>query len=67
MADTNNTDNRGPALNGPPRDNDVNAQISGKLRELYDSVREEAIPDRFLDLLEKLDEAEQNSKLAVKK
>lgn len=34
-------------------------RISRKLRELYDTVREETIPDRFLDLLEKLDEVEQ--------
>lgn len=67
MADITNVDNPGPAPSGPPRDNDINSQISGKLRELYDSVREEAIPDRFLDLLEKLDEAEQKSKPAVKK
>ncbi|WP_303619490.1 NepR family anti-sigma factor [Mariluticola halotolerans] len=37
---------------------DPNSQISQKLRELYSSVQEEAIPDRFLDLLEQLDEAE---------
>ncbi|KJF69879.1 MULTISPECIES: NepR family anti-sigma factor [Rhizobium] len=34
------------------------AVISRKLRELYDAVQEEGIPDKFLDLLEKLDEAE---------
>lgn len=38
---------------------DPNSQISRKLREYYDSVQEETIPDRFLDLLEKLDEAEE--------
>lgn len=38
---------------------DPNGQISRKLRELYDTVQDESIPDRFLDLLEKLDEAEQ--------
>jgi hypothetical protein len=32
--------------------------ISRKLRELYDNVQDEGIPDKFLDLLEKLDEAE---------
>ncbi|MEZ5840771.1 MAG: NepR family anti-sigma factor [Hyphomicrobiales bacterium] len=37
---------------------DPNGQISRKLREFYLSVQEEAIPDRFLDLLERLDEAE---------
>lgn len=37
---------------------DPKSQISRKLRALYDSVQEETIPDRFLDLLEKLDAAE---------
>lgn len=32
--------------------------ISRRLREYYDSVKEETIPDRFLDLLERLDEAD---------
>ena len=35
-----------------------NSQIGVKLRSLYAAVQEEAIPDRFLDLLEKLDQAE---------
>jgi hypothetical protein len=39
-----------------------NASISRKLREFYEAVQEEAIPDRFLDLLERLDEAERNAK-----
>ncbi|ADY67254.1 MULTISPECIES: NepR family anti-sigma factor [Rhizobium/Agrobacterium group] len=38
------------------------AVISRKLRELYDAVQEEGIPDKFLDLLEKLDEAENRAK-----
>ncbi len=38
-----------------------NASISRKLREFYDAVQEEGIPDRFLDLLEKLEEAERNT------
>lgn len=33
--------------------------VSRRLREYYESVKDEAIPDRFLDLLEKLDEADQ--------
>lgn len=32
--------------------------ISRRLREYYDAVKEETIPDRFLDLLERLDEAD---------
>lgn len=38
------------------------AVISRKLRELYDAVQDEGIPDKFLDLLEKLDEAESKAK-----
>ncbi|MFC5757688.1 NepR family anti-sigma factor [Rhizobium sp. GCM10022189] len=37
---------------------DPNNQIGVRLRSLYAAVQEEAIPDRFLDLLEKLDQAE---------
>lgn len=36
-------------------------EISRKLRALYDSVQEEAIPEHLLDLLEKLDQVEQGS------
>ena len=39
-----------------------NASISRKLREFYDAVQEEGIPDRFLELLERLDQAEQAAK-----
>jgi hypothetical protein len=38
-----------------------NASISRKLRDFYDAVQEEGIPDRFLDLLEKLEEAERKT------
>jgi predicted protein tyrosine phosphatase len=37
---------------------DPNNQIGVRLRSLYAAAHEEAIPDRFLDLLEKLDRAE---------
>lgn len=33
-------------------------EIPRKLKEYYDSLQEQAIPDRFLDLLERLDQAE---------
>lgn len=39
-------------------DNVAGKTVSRKLREYYDSVMEEAIPDRFLDLLEQLDAAD---------
>ncbi|WP_343051825.1 NepR family anti-sigma factor [Mycoplana rhizolycopersici] len=37
------------------------AQIAQRLRSFYTSVQEEPIPQKFLDLLEKLDLAEQRS------
>jgi hypothetical protein len=45
---------------------DPNSQIGVRLRSLYAAVQEEAIPDRFLDLLEKLDQAELASAKAAK-
>lgn len=38
-----------------------NTEIGSKLRALYSSVQDETIPDRFLDLLEKLDQVERKS------
>ena len=38
---------------------DPNAQIARKLRSFYLSVQEESVPQRFVELLEKLDAAEQ--------
>jgi len=43
-----------------------NASISRKLKEFYDAVQEEGIPDRFLDLLERLEEAENAQKARAK-
>ncbi|MDE1996077.1 MAG: hypothetical protein KGI75_26500 [Rhizobiaceae bacterium] len=37
---------------------DPNNQIGVRLRSFYAACQDEAIPDRFLDLLEKLDQAE---------
>lgn len=36
-------------------------EIPKKLKEYYDALQEEAVPDRFLDLLERLDRAERNA------
>ena len=40
------------------------AEIPKRLKEYYDTLQEESIPDRFLDLLEKLDMAEQAAKMS---
>jgi hypothetical protein len=45
---------------------DPNSQIGVRLRSLYAAAQEEAIPDRFLDLLEKLDQAEMASSKVAK-
>lgn len=46
---------------------DPNNQIGIRLRSLYSAVQEEVIPDRFLDLLEKLDQVERLSSEKVGK
>ncbi|WP_280955335.1 NepR family anti-sigma factor [Cohaesibacter haloalkalitolerans] len=42
----------------PDEELDPNGAIAQKLKALYTQTEQEAIPDRFLDLLERLDEAE---------
>lgn len=37
------------------------SDIGAKLRALYGAVQDEGIPEKLLDLLEKLDQAEQQS------
>jgi hypothetical protein len=39
-----------------------NSDIGAKLRAYYGAVQDQPIPDKFLDLLEKLDQVEQASK-----
>jgi hypothetical protein len=41
-------------------DSDPYSEISRRLRAMYQEVEETVIPDRFLDLLEKLEEAEES-------
>jgi hypothetical protein len=43
---------------------DPNAQIAMKLRAFYHSVQDEALPQKFLDLLEKLDAVENSAQRA---
>jgi hypothetical protein len=47
---------RGEDVLGP------NTDIGMKLRALYGAVQEETIPDKFLELLERLDQVEQQDK-----
>ena len=39
-----------------------NSDIGAKLRAFYGAVQDQPIPDKFLDLLEKLDQVEQSAK-----
>jgi len=39
-----------------------NTDIGNRLRALYGAVQDEGVPDQLLDLLEKLDNAEQTQK-----
>lgn len=52
MKDNQTRDKANPEFSG------AYAEIPKKLKAYYDSLQDEAIPDRFLDLLEKLDRAE---------
>ncbi|TPW26689.1 NepR family anti-sigma factor [Pararhizobium mangrovi] len=52
---------RDSALDTPHIPLDPNSEIGSRLKAFYSAVQEEPIPDRFLDLLQKLDESEQNS------
>ncbi|WP_407975799.1 NepR family anti-sigma factor [Brucella pseudogrignonensis] len=53
----------GLRLNGRVRKDILgpNCEVGLKLKALYTSIQDESIPDRFLDLLEKLDQVEQES------
>lgn len=54
-----------PANNAHPCDElGANSEIGTKLRALYSSIQDETIPERFLDLLEKLDQVERLSSTA---
>lgn len=52
-----------PHLRARGRDDGLgpNSDIGAKLRALYGAVQEEPIPERFLDLLDRLDEAERRA------
>jgi hypothetical protein len=46
----------------PAKAFDPNGAIGRKLKSFYDVIETEPVPDRLLDLLEKLDEAERRAK-----
>jgi hypothetical protein len=53
-----------PANSALARPGNPNTQIASKLRSFYQSVQDEALPQRFLELLEKLDAAEDGAQRA---
>jgi hypothetical protein len=60
----NNVDRKVSGKASPPKSDDPNAQIAMKLRAFYHSAQEEVLPQRFLDLLEKLDAVEHSAQRA---
>lgn len=58
VARVNSLDSQKTGRKSPKRADDPNAQIATKLRAFYHSVQDETLPQRFLDLLEKLDAVE---------
>ena len=62
VIEVDNVDNKRSMGRYPPvKPDNPNAQIAMKLRSFYHSVQDEAIPERFLDLLEKLDAVENSA------
>lgn len=47
---------------GKKDDSVVSSAIGKQLKKLYDNVAEEPVPDRFTDLLKRLEEQENNTK-----
>ncbi|WP_337183347.1 NepR family anti-sigma factor [Shinella sp.] len=54
----NNLEKQTDGRKTPKSAEDPNAQIASKLRAFYHSVQDDALPQKFLDLLEKLDAVE---------
>ncbi len=47
--------------NGTALGNEIQAKIGQHLRAMYDDVVRQGVPDRFMDLLSKLDKADTSS------
>ncbi|OHZ39084.1 hypothetical protein BBL07_12060 [Agrobacterium vitis] len=50
------------SVKAPAKQSQANAMIAARLKTYYDELVEEGTPDHFLDLLERLDAAEQAAK-----
>ena len=54
-------------MKSPNQQSKEQALITEKLKIFYNSVQEEAIPDRFIQMLEQLEKAEQAEKQITEK
>ena len=54
-----NNDKKNPA-NGTPDISNENARLGERIRQAYADVIDAPVPDRFLDLLKQLEEADKN-------
>ncbi|MFC6447296.1 NepR family anti-sigma factor [Shinella zoogloeoides] len=61
MTEPSNDKRHGGAIASATAAFDPNGAIGRKLKSFYDAVETEPVPDRLLDLLEKLDEAERRA------
>lgn len=59
------SDRKTPATNNPPLGAPVEAHLGEKLREFYDSILSEPVPDKLTALLDQLERQERAS-LAAK-
>ncbi|KPF46175.1 hypothetical protein IP76_04485 [Rhizobium sp. AAP43] len=57
---------KAPVPVGQPGVNAFHPSVADQLRSYYQSVQEEGIPDRFMQLLEKLDAAERSNQAIAK-
>lgn len=53
--------NHAGAVSGTALGSDIQAKIGQHLRAMYDDVVRQGVPDRFMDLLSRLDDAEDGS------
>jgi hypothetical protein len=56
VRDVGDTNGREPQAEDPKLDRAIQARIGDQLRAMYTELMEQPVPDRFRDLLEKLDQ-----------
>lgn len=58
MSSSSGDDRAGPRTNGKFMDPTLQGHIGRKLRDFYDQITDEPVPDRFKRLLDRLEQAE---------